>query len=242
MSRLIRDMGGRFRDFRFADIQREADQLLDAARNEARRIARDAQRQAAKTIAVDRQSGYQEGLKQGQRDGHEQVLRETRDAALATALRTAKADVDRLVAALRAGLADFEEQKRSLIASAESELIDLALAVARRVCKTTAAASGDAARANARALLDMVQHSGDLTLHFHPEDFALIEQAGTPLVADAALHHHVKVTSDPAVERGGCVLHTQTGTIDAGITAQLERIAAALCATPTPDGAVGAAS
>lgn len=235
MSRLIRhEAPTSTAAFRFHDYEREARAVLDAARREAERLLADARRQVAQLHAAQRRDGHAEGLELGRREGREQVLREARQAGLSAAIEAAKADVAQLEQALRAALADFESRKRALIASAESGLIQLALAIARRVCKSVAAASSEAAAANVRALLEMVQNADDVVIRLHPDDYARLRDLGPALIDEAAKHRHVELAADPNVDRGGCVVATPAGTIDARIETQLDRIAAALC---PPDGA-----
>jgi flagellar assembly protein FliH len=235
MSRLIRhDAPTATASFRFHDYEREARAVLDSARDQAERLIADAHRQVAQLLSAQRRDGHAEGLELGRREGREQVLRDARQAGLSAAVEAAKADVAQIERALRTALTDFERQKRSLIASAESGLIELALAIARRVCKSVAAATSHVAAENVRAVLEMVQNAHDVTIRLHPEDFARLAEIGQTLIADVSQHQHVNLAADPNVDRGGCILASSAGIIDARIETQLDRIAAALCQT---DGA-----
>ena len=89
------------------------------------------------------------------------------------------------------------------------------------------------ARANARTLLDMVKHVEDLELHVHPAELQTLQDVAADFVQSTGRQQHVTLVADPAVTRGGCVLRTRAGLIDASVESQLERIAATLCEDPS---------
>jgi flagellar assembly protein FliH len=104
----------------------------------------------------------------------------------------------------------------------------LALAIARRVCKLPVETAPEAARANARHLLEAVQHDGDLELRVNPADCDTLRDVAAEVLRCGDELEHVQVTADPAVAPGGCVLSTPDGRIDASIETQLQRIAEAI--------------
>jgi flagellar assembly protein FliH len=224
--------------FSFDDLERRAREILARAHAEAARVLNDAEARGRTLAEAQRRQGYESGLAQGRQEGLEQVRREAREAALADA----RTELQRLTQALSAALAQFERDRRSLMALAESGLIELAAAIARRVCKTCVAASVEPARANVRALLEMVKCHADLEVHVHPAEHELLRDAGADLLQQTAGLEHVSIIADAAVERGGCVLRAREGVIDASIEVQLDRIAEALCGASgiAGDGARGA--
>lgn len=225
------------KSFSFTDLERQGRELLARAEMRAQQMIRDAQAQIRATAEARQQAGYEQGLAEGRQAGLAQIREEAREAAH----QAAREELAHLLGALGNGLEEFERQRRSLLALAESGLIELAVAIARRVCKMCAAASPDAARANARALLELVQHQGDLELHVHPDEHELLGDVAGEFAAATAHLGHVTLVPDPAVARGGCVLQTKDGAIDATIDGQIERVAAAISAAHVsgPAGSVG---
>lgn len=215
--------------FSFQDLESKARALLDQAHAQARQIVAQAEEQGRRRGQQLEQEAHTRGLEQGRAAGVEQA----RNEAAQTALEEARQDLARLSQALGDGLAAFEESRRRLLANAERGLIELSLAIARRVCKHDVGSSSDAARANVRALLEMVEHDGDLQLHVNPADGDALSQALPELSASVGRLAHVDVVPDPAVEQGGCVLHSRDGVIDASPEAQLERVARALVEKPS---------
>jgi flagellar assembly protein FliH len=210
--------------FSFADLERQAADVLAHARAQAAAILAEAESQAAALCAAREAEARERGLAEGRREGLEQITRE----ASAKAAADARDRLNKLAAALEAALREFEQQRHNLLADAEHGLIELALAIARRVCKHDAARSSAAAAANAHALLALVQHQADAELLLNPADFAALHEALAALTQSAARMSHVKLAADESVTRGGCRLRGVHGELDATLETQLDRIAAAL--------------
>lgn len=214
--------------FSFEDLEREAREIIARAQTQAEKIVRAGQQQARQIVEGHRREGHDEGLAQGRREGVAQARQQAREEAV----EAAQSELTELKRALVAGLGEFERQKHSLLAVAEAGLIELAVAIARRVCKTRVESSIEPARANARALLEMVQRHGNVELHVNPAEHDLLQSVAAEFLGRVAELEHVTVLADPAVERGGCLLRTREGAIDASITGQIERIANTICAPP----------
>lgn len=211
--------------FSFADLQNEARHIVEGARAQARALIAAAQGNANKIRTTAEAAGREAGLAAGRKDGYAAARRE----ADAQALAEAQGELQQLGQALSQALQAFEAQRQHLLARAEAGLIELALAIAKRVCKHVAEHDASVARANARALVEIVREQRGATLHLHPADH---ETLSAILPEDAKQLNallSVALTADPQVDRGGCVLRTEVGVLDARIATQIDRVAAALC-------------
>ena len=79
-------------------------------------------------------------------------------------------------------------------------------------------------------LLERLGEARPATIRLNPEDFA--RTAAGRLEQWAAAH--VSVVSDPSVSRGGCIVESPFGFVDAGIEAQLQELAGALLESSQP--------
>lgn len=219
--------------FSFADVEAQAGEIERAAQRRASEILASAHAQAERQARETRAAAQAAGEKAGHAEGVERARREAAEAALAEA----REELERLRTALAAAVAGFEAGKRRLLAEAESGLIGLALAVARRVCKLTVAAGSDAALANARHVIELARNEADLVLQFHPREVEMMRAKLPELLRDIESAQHVEVAADDSVERGGCVLHGRGGRIDARIETQLDRLADVLLGREPSDGA-----
>lgn len=224
--------------FSFEDLEDRARRIIADAETRAAQIvataqakARDLTEPAARSRDARRQQGYEAGLEEGRRAGQEQAKREAR----ATAVKEAKAELAEVIQALNAGLAEFDAKKHHLLATAESGLLELALAIAQRVCRLVATRTPDVARTQARALLELVTHEADVELRLNPADCEPLEEVAADLAAQATSLTHVRVIPDPSVEKGGCIVQSAAGEIDGQLSTQLDRLATALGIAQLPE-------
>lgn len=210
--------------FSFRNLEDDARRIIEQAHAEAAQIRANATKQAAAELDQLRERATQKGLKQGRAEGLEAIRRE----ATETALRDARRQLDALAETLRTAATQIEQRKHNLLARAQTGIIELAIAIARRVCKTDIACATDSARANAAKLIQLIGAAHDPVLHVHPDQLVTMRIAVAALVKQIEQLAHIDVVADPAVSRGGCILHTRESTIDATIETQLDRIAEAL--------------
>jgi flagellar biosynthesis/type III secretory pathway protein FliH len=63
-----------------------------------------------------------------------------------------------------------------------------------------------------------------IRISVHPDDVAILSNVKSELLADKSKIAGVEITPDSSIKRGGCILHTDAGVIDARIKSQLEKI------------------
>ncbi len=122
-----------------------------------------------------------------------------------------------------AGAAEMER----LVGEAEEEIVRLALAVAGKVIDR--AAEDDAvAVATARRALARLRGARQAEVRVHPEDAPAARCAAAALGAGLAPDARLEVVEDPAVGRGGAVVETEAGSVDARVETQLAELGRAL--------------
>jgi flagellar biosynthesis/type III secretory pathway protein FliH len=112
-----------------------------------------------------------------------------------------------------------------LVARAEPELVDLAFAIAERVVSTAAVRDRAVAVEAAARAVDASRARGRMTLRVHPDDLVAVAEApGQRLLHGRGL----RLVADESVGRGGAVLETDAGAIDARLGTQLAALRRAL--------------
>lgn len=212
--------------FSFRDIESEAARIIEQARAEAERVLAAAREQAVRDARDVREQQRREGFAQGQAEG----LAAAREEAARSALAAARKQLDSLAATLATAAEQVDRNKHNLLAQAETELIQLAMAIARRVCKTEAVRTSDTACQNARQVLEQAAGEHDPVLHVHPDELDTLRATLPQVAGHLEQIEHVEIVADESVERGGCVLHTREGTVDGTLDAQLDAVASALVA------------
>jgi flagellar biosynthesis/type III secretory pathway protein FliH len=125
-------------------------------------------------------------------------------------------------------LARAAAERDRLLASAERELVRLAVAVAEKVLARSVAADGEAVVAIAARVLDAARSRRQVSLRVNPEDAAALRRGERQLAGGLPRARSLEIREDPGVSRGGVVVETEGGTIDARLEVQLEALARAL--------------
>jgi flagellar assembly protein FliH len=187
-----------------AELERareEAEQLRIAAEAEVQRI-RDEAEAAGHVAGYD--AGQAEGLARAEEAVADKVGHVTRLAISAA--------VDR----------------RELLHNAEAEVVRLATRIAGKVIQRELATDPTIVHRMAEAALRHVAADGLIRLRVNPEDHAELHDYWHRTHGAAEADRTYEIVSDPAVQRGGIIIETRAGSVDAQIETQLTEIAGAL--------------
>jgi len=128
-------------------------------------------------------------------------------------------------AAALARVADVRERR---MAELEEELAAVALEVARRILAEAIAARPETVAALARRALEPVRARREVALRVHPEDAPGVRAELPHLAALLVRAPGICLREDAAVGRGGVVVETEAGRVDARVEAQLALLEQAL--------------
>ncbi|MBI4569861.1 MAG: hypothetical protein HY719_15825 [Planctomycetes bacterium] len=248
MSRVIkgRSSTGEMVAFNLPRVEEEAERIIAEARAKAEGFHRDAklevERLKEEVVRFNRdvgqkqgfEVGHREGLELGKKNGAERAYAETRQR------------LDQQVAPLKETLAtlvkSFEQHHRELKVAAEEDLLKLALAIAEKVVMLKVVADSEALRANLSRAVGLVLDKSSMEIVIHPDDEAAVHEHLPDLARAFQDLGQVSLRPSDEVSRGGCVIRTKVGEIDARIQTQIETIAAELLGVAAPHGDVVAAA
>lgn len=216
--------------FSMADIEAAARRILLRARAQAEQLLAEAQEQAENLRTAAAAEGLAAGRQEGLRQGREEGCRAGHDEALAAA----QAQLTQLIQTLSSTAAQLDASRRELQASAVAEVVDLAIALARRVIKRQAAADPQVLTANLAQVMPLVIHAADVRIVLHPSQTQLLEKELPNLQLQWPNLKHVEIIGDESVAPGGCRLKTLQGDVDADLCAQLDRIVEEMTGRPAP--------
>lgn len=153
--------------------------------------------------------------------------REAEAEAYARGLRTGRAEAEAVAqaeaAALREALKRLEEGLAAFYRQLEIQAGDLVLAMVRKIVGAAGSLSDEVIQHNLRKLLAQPHAPGDLlTVRLHPDDYRRLAPEGQSVLKN------LKLEPDPEVERGGCLLESRFGLLDARLGTQLEELEAAV--------------
>ncbi len=202
-------------EFNWEDMSVNAARYLDTVRQQAEQIVASA-RQQARQIAA-----------QAAAQGHQAALQEARTAALAEiqarweTLRPMFAQLaERVTQAQLRWQRDWEDR-----------VIHLAVAIAQRLVRGELARQPRISQQWIREALELAATCQTITLRLHPDDYAAVGDWRELLGAEFGLHAPTQILPDPGIDRGGCRIDTEFGSIDQQLTSQLARVAEELTGT-----------
>lgn len=159
----------------------------------------------AGALADLQREAWEEAWQAGHRDGYaagEQQLRER---------------VERLDALI----ADLARPFEALDAQVESELVGLAMALAKQIVRREIRLDPSQIIAVVREAVSVLPVSArEVRVHLHPEDAAIIRQHLAPTENERAW----QVVEDPVMMRGGCQVITPTSRVDARLETRLGKV------------------
>jgi flagellum-specific ATP synthase len=103
------------------------------------------------------------------------------------------------------------------------DVTSMSVQLAKHILKSEIAKRPEVTRQIAGAALQLVRGQESIRIKVHPDDTDVIENLHKEMLPDAG--DHIQVVPDHHMERGGCLIETDFGMIDARIDQQLTAIA-----------------
>jgi len=210
--------------FSMKDVEQQARALLLAARRKAEQLLVAAQEEGEKIRAQAKAEGFEEGRRSAIEEGMQQGM----EAGQQQALMEKSQALGEAVATLVEASQQIEQSRAALEAEVLQDVVELSLAVARRVTKRQGELDPLVLQENLRDALRLVIHAADLRIAIHPSQHATLDEALPALQLEFPQLAHVAMIEDAALAPGGCRVLTRGGKIDADLDAQLDRIVADL--------------
>ena len=234
-SKLIKDFeagGARsLRAFSMRDIEQERRRIIALAEQDAaeiRALAQEILTQAkaamtriceqAETVRADAEKrGFEKGLAAGLAEGREEGRR--------AAYQEESERVRQQTAAPAEHLADIaasiEDERTRNIARARADLVELAVAAARKIAKCEINGNSDVIKKNLCKAIDLAAEKSELQVRLNPSELEVIEEYVPQLKSTFTKLKSIKLVPDMSISPGGCVVQTHGGEVDAQIETQL---------------------
>ncbi len=171
-----------------------------------------------------REEGRRVGAEAGRRAGREEGEREGRERGA----KESRAEFERAASSLRAAAAALGERREQLVADARGSLLELAVAIARKIIRARVDVDPELVGRTVAAAAELVVRSRAVTVQVHPDDARFVERELGARPPWAEGFASVEVRASTGVDRGGCRLVTDVSSLDLRIEAQLSQIATAM--------------
>jgi flagellar assembly protein FliH len=126
-------------------------------------------------------------------------------------------------------LTDLSGLRETLIQQTERQMVQLALVIARRIVLREVSLDPELIAAMAHVALQKLGTASPATIRLNPEDYTVVTHEGERWGG-----RQVTVVPDPAIARGGCLVESEFGRIDASVDRQFEEMTRALLGDERP--------
>lgn len=202
----------------FEEIKRKTDQasiIKTEAETKAQEIIREAEAKAREIIAqgeVEKQktvgTAYKEGFDKGSEDGYKE----------------GQMEVNRLIERLHIILEKTLDKRQEILDETEQQIVELVLLIARKVVKVISETQRNVVMQNILQSLRRVKGRGDVTIRVNLADVQLTSEHTKDFMEAVESIKNITVAEDSSVEKGGCIIETDFGAIDARISSQLNEL------------------
>ena len=187
-----------------AMLARERERVLQEAQDEAARCLACAQEQAAALTTA----AYAQGFRQG-----EEAARQTLTAQLSPVLN-----------AFQQATTEIVHLHATVLQQAEQDVITLAFQLARKIIQYEALEHREVLAATLTRALERVVAQDQIVVRVHPDDLHYATEIKEEPGHAPGDIKTLTVQGDTNVSRGGCLVESRLGTIDARIEAQFEEL------------------
>ena len=199
-------------------LRSEATAALERAKSSAREILEGAFRTASSLLDQARRD--RDAIAEAARaEGHEAGRQE--------GIARVDAELNELLGLLHGIIDAVREDRDRFLRSAEPELVRLALGAAERIVHHEISQNDQFVVETVRSALTRAMSRSDISIRVNPEDMAVMREYRERLLA-AGDFEHLRLIEDQRIDRGGAVLESDSGTVDAKIATQLREVRGAL--------------
>ena len=192
-----------------AELLAQANQEINEMKVRAEReTAQEAERIKAATAEAAKKQGHATGLQQGLDEAKRQMADQLKQTA----------DI------CNAMVAAAEQESSRVLLEAEPKIIELVLAISRKIICDEVEERPAVVLGLVRGALERVRDQNQIVIHVSPEDYEFILQSRQILQSVVGAERSLTLTADAVLGKGGCLIETSFGTVEAGIDTQLESI------------------
>jgi flagellar assembly protein FliH len=208
------------------DAQQAAFEEVKRKTDEAQTIKQDAEAEAEKIIAdakvkaAEIENEIRQSLEGERKDAQDKGREEGKESGF----KDGKAEVERLIERTQVMLERAQDKRGEILAETEKEIIDLVLLIARKVIKVLSENQKGVVISNVIQALRKVKSKGNVTIRVNMDDLQLATEHKEEFIKLLEGVKSIQVVEDSSVDKGGCVIETDFGEIDARISSQLAEL------------------
>jgi flagellar assembly protein FliH len=154
----------------------------------------------------------------------EQAMIEAHATVAATVAAKVSAETDAMRQTLAESLAQVSNLSEEITARMESDVVELALMIAKKVITREVTIDQEIVLNVTKASLAKLHARSIAAVHLNPDDLAYVQEHRDKL----NFHGSLELVEDRAITSGGCMVRTDNGDIDGRLESQFDEISYAL--------------
>ena len=207
------------------EAQKLAEKIVSQARVDAGVVLQKASQEAENIKAQAQKDGYAQGHEQGEQHGQEEGYRAGYQQGLeegTAAVRQEMAEkISQAVKQSEKTLLQAEQERAQIIAGADRQIIELALAVASKVLAREVEENPLIILPIVKEALEKVHDQAQLVVRVNPVHYPLLLEAKNDLQRMVGGQQTITILSDQSLGEADCLVETGNGAVDARMETQL---------------------
>lgn len=186
------------------DAELKAAEILKNAQEQARSVVSEAESQRDKIREDAYKAGFDEGRESGFKEGNQEA--------------------ERLIDRLHVILDRVMDKRQEILDGTEQQIVELVLLMTRKVVKIISENQRNVVMSNVLQALRKVKGRGDVTVRVNLADLKLTSEHTKEFMQSVENVKNLTIMEDSSIDRGGCVVETDFGAVDARISSQLAEL------------------
>ncbi|QMU99085.1 flagellar assembly protein FliH [Borrelia sp. A-FGy1] len=133
-------------------------------------------------------------------------------------------DFDRLLEKLNSIIASLVSKRREILESSGVQIMNLIMQIAVKVVKRIVDTQKNVIIENVNEALKKIKNKTNIIIRVNLDDLDIVKHEKNEFISKFNFIEHLEVIEDLNIGKGGCVIETDFGEIDARISSQLDRI------------------
>lgn len=137
---------------------------------------------------------------------------------------SARNRIDKTLNQFSSALSEISRLRKQIYADTEAEIVELALSIARKIVGCEIETNPGLIAGVLTQALEKVETHQNVSVRINPKDLDFIKYSDLQVADTIESPEAIKIIEDPAISRGGCLVQTESGEIDARIEKQINVI------------------
>ncbi len=186
------------------EAEKKAEDIIKKARAEAKKLIEETKLYSQSAFSQAETDGFEKGKEEGFEAGKEEMVN--------------------LILEAKNVLSQVLKERELLLRSIEPEVAKLAVRIAEKIIKYQVDLDQEAVVSMIRAALDTVKQREEVIIKVNQEDYYYAKEKRDVFASMVEGLKTLDIVVDSGVDRGGCIIETNLGNVDARISTQIHTL------------------